>query len=152
MRTAAGSLRRSTWCDSRAACSGPPNGVLSQESLEAMARVRLAAPARPGRRAAGQLLWAGLVSAPVGREGRYNLWHTGLFSGSSTMLVIRHDGLCWAVLFNTSATADGRAPAEKIDPRSSGGRRRRDVAGRDQFHEFLTSSRTGADRIERLGS
>lgn len=51
----------------------------------------------------------------VDQNGRINRWHTGGFDGTSTILVIRHDGLCWAVLFNTSATSDGRAPARKID-------------------------------------
>ena len=52
----------------------------------------------------------------VGRSGRVNLWHTGLLPGTSTLLVVRHDGLCWCVLFNTSHTADGRVPANVIDP------------------------------------
>ena len=74
------------------------------------------AGARSGRLAAATLLRVGMVVRPVGSDGRCNLWHTGLFSGSSTILVIRHDGLCWAVLFNTSATADGEVPSAKIDP------------------------------------
>jgi len=45
----------------------------------------------------------------------HNLWHTGAFSGTSTLLVLRHDGLCWAVLFNTDRTPDGKRPANKID-------------------------------------
>jgi N-acyl-D-amino-acid deacylase len=51
----------------------------------------------------------------VDQNGKINRWHAGGFDGTSTILVIRHDGLCWAVLFNTSATSDGRAPAGKID-------------------------------------
>jgi N-acyl-D-amino-acid deacylase len=52
----------------------------------------------------------------VDDAGRINRWHTGGFDGASSLLVIRHDGLCWAVLFNTSSTADGQTPAAKIDP------------------------------------
>jgi N-acyl-D-amino-acid deacylase len=48
-------------------------------------------------------------------EGTINRWHTGGFDGTSTILVIRHDGLCWAVLFNSSKTSEGMAPARKID-------------------------------------
>jgi N-acyl-D-amino-acid deacylase len=51
----------------------------------------------------------------VDGEGNINRWHTGGFDGSSTILVIRHDGLCWAVLLNTSRTSDGQVPAPKID-------------------------------------
>jgi N-acyl-D-amino-acid deacylase len=51
----------------------------------------------------------------VDGDGKLNRWHTGGFDGSSSILAIRHDGLCWAVLFNTSATPNGQAPASKID-------------------------------------
>ena len=50
---------------------------------------------------------------PVGR--RANHWHTGGFGGTSTLLVRRHDGLNWAVLFNTHASG-GKALAGLIDP------------------------------------
>ena len=52
----------------------------------------------------------------VDDQGKINRWHAGRLDGSSTLLVIRHDGLCWAVLFNTSATPRGPAPAQEIDP------------------------------------
>ncbi|MCH7688261.1 MAG: penicillin-binding protein, partial [Planctomycetes bacterium] len=29
---------------------------------------------------------------------------------------IRHDGLCWAVLFNSRETAEGKVPSREIDP------------------------------------
>ncbi len=48
-------------------------------------------------------------------DAKFNYWHTGGFDGTSTILVIRHDGLCWAVLFNTRDTPDGRSPVDKID-------------------------------------
>ena len=30
--------------------------------------------------------------------------------------MLRHDGLCWSVLFNTNLTNDGKKPSSKIDP------------------------------------
>lgn len=55
-----------------------------------------------------------IVLYPDGK--RFNSFHSGLLSGSSSMLVRRHDGLNWAVLFNTSKTIDDVYPASKIDP------------------------------------
>ena len=43
-------------------------------------------------------------------------WHTGSLDGTSTILVRRHDGLCWAILFNTRASVPENAPARLIDP------------------------------------
>lgn len=51
----------------------------------------------------------------VGHD-RFNYWHTGSLDGTSTILVLRHDGLCWAVLFNTRNSPSGEAPARIIDP------------------------------------
>jgi N-acyl-D-amino-acid deacylase len=45
-----------------------------------------------------------------------NAWHSGLISGTSTLLVRRHDGLSWAVLFNTDRAADGKVLSGVIDP------------------------------------
>ncbi|HYG75720.1 MAG TPA: serine hydrolase domain-containing protein [Planctomycetota bacterium] len=46
-----------------------------------------------------------------------NHWHNGALAGTSTLLVRRHDGLSWAVLFNTrSSPKDGDLSA-LIDPR-----------------------------------
>ena len=53
---------------------------------------------------------------PVGKNGKANTWHTGGFAGSSTLLVRRHDGIDWAVLFNMERTAKGRYLADEIDP------------------------------------
>ncbi len=52
---------------------------------------------------------------PVGTSGRLNTWHMGGLPGTSTILVRRHDGLNWAVLFNTRDTASRQAPATLID-------------------------------------
>jgi len=51
---------------------------------------------------------------PVGRKA--NHWHMGGFNGTSTLLVRRHDGLNWAVLFNTRGNPEGKALATLIDP------------------------------------
>src|SRR5690606_30194909 len=38
-------------------------------------------------------------------KGRRNTWHTGSLPGTATLLVRRHDGRNWAVLFNTRVSA-----------------------------------------------
>ncbi len=48
--------------------------------------------------------------------GKYNLWHTGSLPGTSTLLVVRHDGFAWAVLFNMRNTAKGKRLSRTIDP------------------------------------
>jgi N-acyl-D-amino-acid deacylase len=53
---------------------------------------------------------------PVAGSKKPNRWHTGHLSGTSTILVLRHDGLCWAALFNTNQTPDKKRPCKKIDP------------------------------------
>jgi N-acyl-D-amino-acid deacylase len=53
----------------------------------------------------------------VGQDGKFNSWHSGLLTGSSaTLLVRRHDGVSWAVLFNTDADANGKYLVGQIDP------------------------------------
>jgi N-acyl-D-amino-acid deacylase len=44
----------------------------------------------------------------------FNMWHMGLLDGTSTLLVRRVDGLCWAVLFNKAHNGKD-ALADKID-------------------------------------
>jgi N-acyl-D-amino-acid deacylase len=58
----------------------------------------------------------GWMVRPVGEAGAFNAWHVGGLPGTSSLLVRRHDGFHWAVLFNTNRTRDGRAPAVVIDP------------------------------------
>lgn len=62
----------------------------------------------------------GWMVRPVGKGGeeggRMNTWHAGRLDGTSTLLVRRHDGLAWAVLFNGDADEQGKAYAEMIDP------------------------------------
>ena len=50
------------------------------------------------------------------RGRRYNAFHSGLLAGTSTMVVRRHDGYNWAVLFNTDKDAKGNALSSVIDP------------------------------------
>lgn len=52
--------------------------------------------------------------SPLGEK--FAQWHTGSLDGTSTILVRRHDGLCWAVLFNTRNSVSEKAPARLIDP------------------------------------
>ncbi len=42
----------------------------------------------------------GWSARPVGDDGRANYWHSGSLPGTATLLVRRHDGLIWAMLFN----------------------------------------------------
>lgn len=53
---------------------------------------------------------------PVDDIGRASTWHAGLINGTSTILIRRHDGLNWAVLFNTDRNPDGKVLSGIIDP------------------------------------
>lgn len=50
-------------------------------------------------------------------EGRINTWHTGSLPGTSTLLVRRHDGFVWAVLFNGRYDGPNLNLVAAIDPR-----------------------------------
>jgi N-acyl-D-amino-acid deacylase len=52
---------------------------------------------------------------PVGAAGKANTWHNGALAGTSTLLVRRHDGLNWAVLFNTDCDPTGKLLSGLID-------------------------------------
>lgn len=45
-----------------------------------------------------------------------NTWHNGYISGTSTLLVRRHDGWNWAVLFNSERSKTGKTLSDLIDP------------------------------------
>lgn len=47
---------------------------------------------------------------------RRNTFHSGMITGTSTLLVRRHDGLNWAVLFNTHSNQQGKALSGIVDP------------------------------------
>jgi hypothetical protein len=56
----------------------------------------------------------GWLARPVGRDGGANYWHTGSLPGTSTLLVRRHDGVSWAILFNQRSD-DDKLPDVEID-------------------------------------
>ena len=51
---------------------------------------------------------------PVGQGGKANYWHDGSLPGTASLLVRRHDGLSWAVLFN-QRSSDRALPDGAID-------------------------------------
>jgi N-acyl-D-amino-acid deacylase len=57
----------------------------------------------------------GWMVRPVGDKGASNDWHTGSLDGTSTLLVRRHDGLDWAVLFNNRNGPKGEVLSGAID-------------------------------------
>lgn len=77
-------------------------------------------PGAAGKNADGKLRAAyyacGFMVRPIGKTGQANIWHGGSLDGTSTLLVRRHDGLAWAVLFNSRVSAKKTEPAAAIDP------------------------------------
>lgn len=57
-----------------------------------------------------------LVRPVAGSADWFNAWHNGSLPGSSTLMVRRSDGVCWAVLFNSRETPEKKAPSQLIDP------------------------------------
>jgi len=55
----------------------------------------------------------GWMVRPVGAKANY--WHTGSLPGTFALMVRRHDGLSWVVLFNQRSEGDAPADSE-IDP------------------------------------
>jgi len=51
-----------------------------------------------------------------GDAAKFNAWHAGALAGTSTELVRRSDGVCWAVLFNTRRNAKNQELNELIAP------------------------------------
>lgn len=49
-------------------------------------------------------------------NGRFNTWHNGELPGTSALMVRRHDGFCWAVLFNARADNTGTYLPSLFDP------------------------------------
>lgn len=49
-------------------------------------------------------------------RGEGNVWHSGTLEGSSAELVRRHDGLNWAMLFNSRNGPSGKPLPEILDP------------------------------------
>jgi N-acyl-D-amino-acid deacylase len=90
--------------------------ILSPESLASM----LARPPGLARHEADgkpkdAYYACGWMVRPVGSAGKANHWHTGSLDGTATLMVRRHDGLCWVVLFNTRSGPDGKHLGQAID-------------------------------------
>ena len=89
-------------------------GLLTAESYEQM----VARPDLETASAASEKTYYGLGWSIRDLDGKQkrNLWHTGSLPGTSTILVLRHDGFCWAALFNTRSTPSGKRPTALLDP------------------------------------
>lgn len=62
--------------------------------------------APPGLPPANPYYACGWMVRRGGEDGKITTWHTGALPGTSTLLVRRHDGLTWAVLFNSRLKND----------------------------------------------
>jgi N-acyl-D-amino-acid deacylase len=58
----------------------------------------------------------GWLVRPRGEQGQVNTWHTGSLPGTATLLVRRHDGVNWVVLFNARQDRGVRHLTRTIDP------------------------------------
>ncbi len=96
--------------DHRPVC--PLLGAASVESMFALPAIN--ATAEPNNDAEPVYYGCGWSVRKV--SGGINTWHTGSLDGTSTLLVRRHDGLAWAVLFNTRDSAHDKPPGVVIDP------------------------------------
>jgi N-acyl-D-amino-acid deacylase len=93
------------------AVSVSQRGLLQEKSFSLM----LQKPALPDK--AEAQVWYGLgwnVRA-LAEVNKSNFWHTGLLSGTSSLLVRRWDDCCWAVLFNCDRTDTNKPCADVID-------------------------------------
>lgn len=72
---------------------------------------------RPSFASANDPTWYGFGwnIRSIQNRDRVNMWHNGLVSGTSTILVKRSDNYDWAVLFNTNETNDGKTCSSVID-------------------------------------
>ncbi|MEX0641239.1 MAG: serine hydrolase domain-containing protein [Pirellulales bacterium] len=74
--------------------------ILATPSIRQMlARPELAEPKKQKNAPAGSYYACGWFVHPVGDDA--NWWHTGSLPGTTTLLVRAHNGLCWAILFNS---------------------------------------------------
>ena len=89
--------------------------LLSAESIKTMfARPKGLGGYEPNGKPKAAYYGCGWLVRPKGKKA--NHWHGGGLTGTSTLLVRRHDGLNWAVLFNAHANPDGKALGGLIDP------------------------------------
>jgi CubicO group peptidase (beta-lactamase class C family) len=90
--------------------------ILKSKSIDLMLkRPPGAAGYKPNGEPRAAYYACGWMVRPVGDEGHCNIWHSGSLPGTSTLLVHRHDGLAWAVLFNSRHSAKKQEPASAID-------------------------------------
>lgn len=100
-----------------AAFDDPDNcPVLGSESVEAMwSRPDGAAGYEPDGSAKAVHYGLGW-SVRTLKGGSINAWHTGSLPGTAALIVRRHDGRNWAVLFNTRSSVDLEHAGRAIDP------------------------------------
>jgi len=96
-----------------------PQALLSPQSIQTtfappVFRASASGPASAPARKSGFYYGCGWNVRPAG-SGTFNAWHLGGLPGTSTILVRRHDGLVWAVLFNGDHAADGQWLAAHVD-------------------------------------
>ncbi len=113
--------------------------VLSPASIETLfARPAGLAGHEPDGRPKDAYYGCGWSVRPIGKQGGRNTWHAGALDGTSTLLVRRHDGLCWAVLFNSRVSADNKELAFAIDgPLHTAANAVTDWPDADQFGRWL---------------
>ncbi len=88
--------------------------LLSKQSIETMFARPVGKPGLdPNGSPKASFYGCGWMVRPAGSSE--NTWHGGLLDGTSALLVRRHDGLNWAVLFNKADCKDGKTPSGKID-------------------------------------
>ncbi len=92
------------------AIESPDTPLLTPDSFSLM-------KARPSFAEPTDNSWYGLGwdVRPIAGLEQANMWHMGLISGSSTILVKHWDNCVWAVLFNTDRTKDDKTCAGLID-------------------------------------
>lgn len=90
--------------------------ILKRESVEALFSRSKETGFTPDGKPKPAYYACGWMVRPVGRGGKANTWHNGLLDGTSTLVVRRYDGLCWAILFNCDRDPEGKALSGLIDP------------------------------------
>lgn len=93
------------------AMSASENSLLQEKSLQLM----LQRPALPEQSTAPTWYGLGWNVRGLAEVRKSNLWHTGLLSGTSSLLVRRWDDCCWAVLFNCDRTKSEQPCTATID-------------------------------------
>lgn len=93
------------------ALSASEDSLLQEKSLTLM----LQRPALPALDESPTWYGLGWNVRGIAEVRKSNFWHTGLLSGTSSLLVRRWDDCCWAILFNCDRTAADRPCADVVD-------------------------------------